>query len=696
MNAPLGEGPRAASRALFLTGVFLVTPVLLITGARPDYYVGYRCDLLDLVGVLAWLWMTPVLAACLGGFLLPSPWGRRVDLAVLLLGLAAAARALLGWARVADGALAWALGLALGAWVLRIVQDLPRTRRGALALAAVGAAASLWAFSASPLVPQLMRPNPAPLEVRPTREGPVVMALFDALPLTALLGPDGQVDAGLFPNFARLAAGATHYPNAVTNHVLTVHSVPALLTGRYVRENRYALAGNFPQNLFTLLGATKPVRAAEVATRFLGGLPDTRSFGDGRVARHARMLGDLAHVVPTLLRGPLPGQDIGAMIQDLAIFRRNSSFGEVGAAEDRATDFRALVDSLGPGDSNALVWGHLLLPHLPAVHLPDGRQYATPGAANGIRAYLLEDGRSVVFHWVEDPFVVAQNYQRFLLQCQMVDGLLGQLLDKLEALGLYDDALVMVFSDHGTAIAPGRHPRNPLLPSEAAPGGPRPNPEEILSVPLFVKYPGQAEGRVDPRAASLVDLVPTVADVVGVELPWETDGRSLRAPPEDQPVMTFFTDQFQPVSVPLPLSGRERLVREKRAAFAEGPDWLYRLGPLGKLVGRPVASLPAAPAPPLVGGVDPRGGPRGVLAGWLATRAGDPPGLPHLALAHQGTIVAVTRAYPVEAGPSPLLAFAPPELAPPEGAAVDLWLFVPPQAGGPALAPVPTGPRPRP
>ena len=50
---------------------------------------------------------------------------------------------------------------------------------------------------------------------------------------------------------------------------------------------------------------------------------------------------------------------------------------------------------------------------------------------------------------------------------------------------------------------------------------------DIAPVPLFVKTPGQRRGRVDDRAASVLDIVPTVVDVLKIRTPWTFDGHSL-------------------------------------------------------------------------------------------------------------------------------------------------------------------------
>ena len=50
------------------------------------------------------------------------------------------------------------------------------------------------------------------------------------------------------------------------------------------------------------------------------------------------------------------------------------------------------------------------------------------------------------------------------------------------------------------------------------------NVADIASVPMFVKYPGGARRGVDDRFARTVDLIPTIADVLGIGCLWKVDG----------------------------------------------------------------------------------------------------------------------------------------------------------------------------
>jgi hypothetical protein len=50
-------------------------------------------------------------------------------------------------------------------------------------------------------------------------------------------------------------------------------------------------------------------------------------------------------------------------------------------------------------------------------------------------------------------------------------------------------------------------------------------------VPQFIKAPGQDGGRVDDRNWEQVDLLPTVADLADVQVPWKMDGASQTGKP---------------------------------------------------------------------------------------------------------------------------------------------------------------------
>jgi arylsulfatase A-like enzyme len=93
---------------------------------------------------------------------------------------------------------------------------------------------------------------------------------------------------------------------------------------------------------------------------------------------------------------------------------------------------------------------------------------------------------------------------------------IGRLLELLDARGLFDDALVIVTSDHGEELFEhGGFSHGFTL------------YREMLHIPLYIKLPRQREGREVRAPVSNVDVFATVLDALGLLTPTSVDGRSL-------------------------------------------------------------------------------------------------------------------------------------------------------------------------
>jgi hypothetical protein len=112
-------------------------------------------------------------------------------------------------------------------------------------------------------------------------------------------------------------------------------------------------------------------------------------------------------------------------------------------------------------------------------------------------------------------------------------------------------------------------------------------------VPLFVKYPGQRRGRIDARDAQTIDIVPTIADVLGVKVPWRLDGASLRGRAATGRRVRVTKVNGDPVTAgPAVVStGVLATARRNASLFGEGADSMFGIGPFTRLLDRPVASL---------------------------------------------------------------------------------------------------------
>ena len=106
---------------------------------------------------------------------------------------------------------------------------------------------------------------PAQAAKRPAR--PVVMVVFDELPLTSLLDGRGRIDPVRYPNFAALARDSTWYANATTVSDSTKLAIPSILDGRLPTVGMPATHRGHPRNVFTLLhGRGYRLKVQEEAT----------------------------------------------------------------------------------------------------------------------------------------------------------------------------------------------------------------------------------------------------------------------------------------------------------------------------------------------------------------------------------------------------------------------------------------------
>ncbi len=103
-----------------------------------------------------------------------------------------------------------------------------------------------------------------------------------------------------------------------------------------------------------------------------------------------------------------------------------------------------------------------------------------------------------------DPGPIVDAYDAGIAE---VDDKLGRFFKELEARGLLETSIVVVFSDHGEAMV--QHHR---------PFGHGMLHEEISHVPLIVRLPGGAQGglRIQDQV-QLVDLMPTLLELCGLE-----------------------------------------------------------------------------------------------------------------------------------------------------------------------------------
>jgi hypothetical protein len=502
-------------------------PILDLIGRNPEFFVARRFPSLDIVALAVGLVLVPALLAIpvLALRAVGRGWAglaHAVVMAALVGLLAAGVLNGLGLGElhpVLFVAVAVGLGM-VGGWSLARFSPVRTIVRFLGAAPVVFVAVFLFATPVSGLL--LASAAHLPESGSPDAPGPVVVVVFDEFPTVSLLRGDGSIDRERFPSLAALADDGVWYRNAVGVRQQTEEALPSILTGRGVDEGSIPIAADHPYNLFTLLDDGFDVAAVENVTELCpeyvceNASRPTEPLGE-RWSSIRRDLGVVyRHLVyPDALTTGLPPIDEG-----WTSFEREGGgdFDIIERFLDQVTDDRRrevgrFLDLLEtPSDEPPFRFAHFLHPHHPWDLTADGRVHGAP----------RPPGRFEV-GWGEDDFLVAQGRQQHLLQASYADSIVGSIVSRLVDEGMYEEALVVVVADHGISIEPGVEHQRVI--TEESTG-------TIAYVPLFVKYPaplGEAPppGTVDDVRAETTDIVPTVADTVGIRVPWRTDGVSL-------------------------------------------------------------------------------------------------------------------------------------------------------------------------
>lgn len=430
-------------------------------------------------------------------------------------------------------------------------------------------------------------PNSEVVETPAEPRQSVFVVVLDALSLASLLDEDGMVNRSWFPNIAWFADRGTWYRNTTTVHDGTNIAVPALLSGRIPREEALPIESEYPGNLFSLLAPTYKLSVQEFVTR-LCNLPSCTETRQG--TNFGQLLSDLRLLYLHRMLPLEPSSQLlpplGARWAGFGTIETNDIDGE-GLREHVENEFTTaqpprvgrFIADMEKNESPTLHYLHLGLPHSPWQFVEDGTRYEEPRL----------DGLSPEGLWTSRSGVVDFGKQRYLQQLAYVDELWGRIIRKIENVGLFEESLIVLLSDHGVAFSPGG-PKRDINADTAA---------EILRVPFIVKYPGQNKGNVDDSRVQTIDLLPTIADVTEADVRWALDGRSLLSPHEKDREQ-FFYDDGTISRVPDDLSLSRTVSTIADMFDTASRDGLYTYGVSAKLIGRPVRTLPIADhsAPP--------------------------------------------------------------------------------------------------
>ena len=470
--------------------------------------------------------------------------------------------------------------------------------------------------------------------------------VLDEFAASALMTPDGDINAERFPGFAALAETSTWYRNNLTVSKDTIEAVPAMLTGRYPKMGRAPTLSTYAENLFTITAGQMAMDVNETITRLCpkdqcrfqavsGGdeianpdvtVPDDsdspalETSGPDFVGflRDASVV--LGHkLLPAGLRATLPAIDEGwgGFGQGGGLAGEGSTAGDDTESSDEAASSEETVDSGGSDTSSEDVTVDTVDDEnansrtrrdQPARFRAVVQRAAASGAPTLHFAHLMIPHKPWQFtpdlrfnDWLGqyDPGFntksvdkVRDEYGAFLYQVAALDALVGEMVETMKTSANWDRTMIIVTSDHGQTFEPGLSKRRTINAARTE------GLEDIFRPPLFIKYPDQNVGEVNDCPVQSIDILPTVLAAKGLTVAVEFDGVDLATTCPVRPVRTVrWAQKSADLSTGVEaLIGRARRMEEFIPHTGDDSS-IVAVGPYRDLLGSVVTATPGATSP---------------------------------------------------------------------------------------------------
>jgi len=116
--------------------------------------------------------------------------------------------------------------------------------------------------------------------------------------------------------------------------------------------------------------------------------------------------------------------------------------------------------------------------------------------------------------WPEDVLKKTQaNYSGLVSMC---DRWFGYLYEKLKIMGLLENTLIILTSDHGHSIGDKNFMGKRGYPSS----------REVYDIPLLIRHPkGEGKGKRSDILVNHTDITATIYELLGIKLPYQIDGK---------------------------------------------------------------------------------------------------------------------------------------------------------------------------
>ncbi len=186
-----------------------------------------------------------------------------------------------------------------------------------------------------------------------------------------------------------------------------------------------------------------------------------------------------------------------------------------------------VIEDIDRSDGPFFVHASYIRPHPPFVvpapyhDMYDPAEVPAPiGAATRAEEAAVHPFTAAAMDWKwcradDDEAEIRQLRATYYAMMTEVDAQIGRLLDALDERGLSESTLVVLTSDHGEMLGDHR------LMSKLG------YFDQSFHVPLIIRAPGQSKGVVVEEFTENIDIMPTILDLIGVDVPTQCQGRSL-------------------------------------------------------------------------------------------------------------------------------------------------------------------------
>jgi arylsulfatase A-like enzyme len=150
----------------------------------------------------------------------------------------------------------------------------------------------------------------------------------------------------------------------------------------------------------------------------------------------------------------------------------------------------------------------------PSPDIPENIHTASLHGSSEFNNYQLGEEKASLNEPLSDDYARRLRHA-YYASISYVDAQVGKVLDELERLGLDENTIVVVWSDHGWQLGDHRV------------WGKHTNFEQALRSVLMIKTPVMKEGRKSDKIVGTVDIYPTLMELCNVPLERKVDGQSL-------------------------------------------------------------------------------------------------------------------------------------------------------------------------